>query len=202
MPENQLRGWEPLALGSTIELFEAAPFRWWISGGNALDLHLDRSWRQHGDTDVGVCRNDVTHLVRWLSGWDVQIASAGRLQPWRPSSSRLAGNNLWCRSSTERGWQLDITVGEGNEHRWVYRRDPTITVAWCRAVLRTERGAPYLAPEIQLLFKSKSVRPKDRIDAEAVIPMLDPDRLGWLSAALPPEHSWQRLISDASTLRR
>ena len=41
------------------------------------------------------------------------------------------------------------------------------------AVLLSEQGIPYLAPEIQLLFKSKNNRTKDDGDATEVIPALD-----------------------------
>jgi hypothetical protein len=77
--------------------------------------------------------------------------------------------------------------------QWIYRRDPLIRRPWSLALLRRGR-LRYLAPELQLLFKSKHVRPKDQIDAEVVIPELEPDRLAFLRAALPDDHRWQRLL--------
>lgn len=42
------------------------------------------------------------------------------------------------------------------------------------AVLRSAAGIPYLAPELQLLYKSKGLRPKDDVDAaEVILSMLD-----------------------------
>ena len=34
-------------------LFAEAPFRWWISGGHALELHIGESWRSREDLDGG-----------------------------------------------------------------------------------------------------------------------------------------------------
>jgi hypothetical protein len=50
-----------------------------------------------------------------------------------------------------------------------------------------------LAPEIQLLYKCKGLRPKDQADFETVLPALDAARRGWLRSAiavLSPAHPW------------
>lgn len=90
---------------------------------------------------------------------------------------------------------LDLTIGEGDETDWIYRRDPSVRLPWDTAVLSGGSGIPYLAPEIQLLFKSSSDREKDATDAEVVIPRLGPERLRWLQRQLPGSHPWQHLIS-------
>lgn len=63
-------------------------------------------------------------------------------------------------------------------------------------MLTTADGLPYLAPELQLLYKSNDVRPKDDADAAIVIGLLDPERRGWLAAHLPAGHPWARLAID------
>lgn len=90
-------------------------------------------------------------------------------------------------------WILDITVGEGDDNEWIYRRDPTIRRPWAEAVLISDSGVPYLAPELQLLFKSQGVRPKDDLDVEVVIPLLDNNAREFLRATLPRQHAWLRL---------
>ena len=100
----ELGPWDPTTLADTVESFSPARFRWWISGGVALELHVGRSWRRHDGTDVGV---------------------------------------------------------------------------------------PYLAPELQLLFKSTGRRPKDDFDAPQVIPELGPERRDRLARLLPVDHPWQ-----------
>ena len=195
MADGGLGTWRPLALDEVVRLFSGFPARWWIGGGHALDLHLGRSWREHGDSDVGVLRQDGAALRELLAGWDVHVAAAGRLSPWAGGTLLAAAsqNNLWCRESADRPWCLDVTVGEGDDECWVYRRDPTVRVRWDEAVLRSEAGIPYLAPELQLLFKSRDVRPKDDLDAREVIPELTEDRRRRLRALLPADHSWHAL---------
>ena len=54
-----------------------------------------------------------------------------------------------------------------------------------------------LAPEIQLLQKSKGLRPKDQLDFEAVVLVLEPERRAWLAEALgvaSPGHPWLNVL--------
>lgn len=194
MADTEGREWDPLPLNTAVELFRPAQFRWWISGGIALELHLGQSWRTHHDTDIGVCGEDVGRVVELLESWDFRVANDGKLQRWNAVDRRPRGNNLWCRASTNLDWQLDVTIGDGDRHRWIYRRDAAVSLPWNEAVLHSSDAVPYLAPQLQLLFKSKSIRPKDQIDAEHVIPRLDRDRLAWLAVHLPSAHPWQRIL--------
>jgi len=187
-----------LTVAVAVELFQSATFRWWLAGGHALEAHFDRSWRRHEDTDIGITRSDVPRLRDVLDGWDIVLAADGALTPWdgRPLDDRSSRvGNLWCRPSPDAAWALDILIGDGNDHEWIYRRDPTIRRPWHEAVLATVDGVPYLAPEVQLLFKNKSGRPKDEIDAATVIPELTPERRTWLARHLPAEHAWQTVIA-------
>lgn len=117
------------------------------AGGYALALHLNRSWRTHTDIDVGMARPDVNQAKGWLSDLCLRTFDAG-------------SNNLWASKSDEGPWRLDLTIGEGDSTRWIYRRDSRLRRPWNRAVLTNSVGIPYLAPELQLLFKAKNVRPK------------------------------------------
>ena len=197
MGATDLGPWQPMPLQEATALFAAAEFRWWVAGGNALDLHLQRTWRTHEDTDIGVARTDVTKLADLLDGWDIHIAAAGKLTRWShgPLSVDLSQNNLWCRPTSTGAWCLDITIGDGDDRHWVYRRDPTITMSWSEAILQSVDRIPYLAPELQLLFKSKTIRPKDTLDATTVIPALEAPRRARLASFLPPDHPWQSIIA-------
>jgi hypothetical protein len=185
--------WKPLDLPRVVEVFCSAPFRWWISGGLALELHLGRTWRGHEDTDVGVARQDLGAVHGHLAGWELHVAAAGRLAPWHgePLDGARHENNIWCRTAPGGPWVLDLTIGDGTDRTWVYRRDPTLTMPWDLAVLRTPDDLPYLAPELQLLFKSKAPRPKDDIDAAQVIPELDVRQRDLLARHLAADHPWR-----------
>lgn len=177
-----------------MEIFSPASFRWWISGGHALDLHLGRTWRRHGDTDVGVVRRDLGGVHALLSRWDLHVAAAGRLAVWggEPLERERHENNVWCRVAPDGPWVLDVTIGEGSEEGWIYRRDSSVVLPWDSAVLQTTEGIPYLAPELQLLYKSKNRRAKDDIDAGEVIPHLDTRQRELLARLLEPDHPWRR----------
>ena len=191
-----------MSTDEAVTLFAPAPFRWWIAGGHALDAHLHRAWRAHGDLDIGICRHDAPALAEILAGWDIHRAAAGRLSPWDggPLSADRAPNNLWCRRSPDGPWCLDVTLGAGDDRSWIYRRDPTIQRPWDEAVLTGHDGVPYLAPELQLLFKSTGGRPKDDLDAAEVLPALDPTRRTWVADHLPADHRWQLLIGRVRAL--
>lgn len=193
--DDQRRGaWSPLDVTAVADVFEHAPFRWFVAGGHALELALGRSWRGHDDVDVGVCREDLDGVHRHLSGgWDMHVAAAGDLAPWdgRPLSPARHENNIWVRRQPDGPWMFDIIVGGGDASGWRSRRDPTIWLPWTNAV-READGIPYLTPKVQLLMKSKDVRPKDDIDAAEVIPALHPEERRWLIDHLPRDHPWRR----------
>ncbi len=109
-----------------------------------------------------------------------------------------ASNNVWARRSPDLGWAIDLTVGAGSSARWVYRRDPMITRTWEEAVFHTPDAVPYLAPDLQLLFKSKATRPKDDEDAAQVIPELAAEARAFLWEHLPIEHPWRNLARNGS----
>lgn len=179
-------------------LLAQAPFRWWISGGHALDLHVGETWRSHDDTDIGVCRYQLADVYGYLVDWDVYVAAAGRLTEWtgRPLKATRHENNIWVREGPTSPWRFDLNIGAGNTRDWIYRRDPSVIRSWDRAVLRSSSSLDYLAPDLQLLFKAKSPRPKDDVDAEKVIPTLDTEERLFLADHLPPDHSWQAVIAE------
>jgi hypothetical protein len=188
--------WEPLHVEEVGELFTEASFKWWISGGHALDLYLGGRGRQHDDLDVGICRHQAPAVHTWLREWDLWVAAAGALSSWkgRPLKIEKDENNVWARRSPQHPWAFDLAVNECTEDEWVYRRDPSVVRRWQAAVLEGPSGIPYLAPELQLLFKSERLRSKDHDDARRVIPAMGHQRRVWLSDHLGPDHPWQEMI--------
>ncbi len=201
MADRTYGAWAPATTEQLAGLFAGAPFPWWITGGVALELHAGRSWRAHGDADVGIRRMDAQAVRGWLGALHPFIASNGELRRWTggPLSAGDAENNVWVKKEPDGPWWFDIAVGEGDERSWRYRREPSIGRDWSQAVLISAGGIPYLAPEIQLLFKSKGRREKDDLDAQVVIPLLDHDRRRWLEAHLDPGHRWVRLLQGPPT---
>ena len=164
MATEALGRWEPLEFGDVVHLFEDFTAPWWICGGHALELALGRSWRTHGDMDVGVLRTDASRLVGLFQDWDLEVAAAGVLSPWNGSFLRAEENqnNVWCRRANGRPWCLDITLADGNREFWVFRRDPRIQVPWKQAVLRTARRRALSRPRAAAPLQIQAVPPKGR----------------------------------------
>jgi hypothetical protein len=196
MAGGDLGPWDPIGIDELARLLEGAPCRWWVSGGRAYELHLGRSWRDHGDTDVGICREDVAIFVGSLTDLELVVAAGGELRPYRGGalSGERHENNLWCRRAPGGPFILDVQIGEGDPSRWVYRRDPTVTRPWDEVVRRSPAGVPYLSPEIQLLFSSVHHEARHDLDARIVVPELTTGERAWLGAHLADGHPWHELV--------
>ena len=48
---------------------------WWVAGGWALDLWMERETRPHQDVDVAILRGDQQKLYRSLSQWELYYAA-------------------------------------------------------------------------------------------------------------------------------
>lgn len=62
-----------------------------------------------------------------------------------------------------------------------------------------------LAPEVQLLFKSRSLRQKDTADLHAVVGSLDVVQADWLRRALTtvdPGHAWLAALQSPASRPR
>jgi hypothetical protein len=82
---------------------------------------------------------------------------------------------------------------------WVFRRDPRIRLPRDRVIAHTSDGIPYARPEIALLYKAKSTRPKDDADFASVLPLLGDEQRAWLAASIAlvhPEHHWLQSLGS------
>jgi hypothetical protein len=187
--------WEPFRVDEVEAAMAGFGGPWWFTGGHALELFAGFSWRRHDDIDVGILRRDVPLLAPLAGSLEVFVAAGGVLTPWSggPLSAERDENNIWMRRP-HGTWCLDVAIGEGDDDRWIYRRDPSLRLPWDQAVRSAAGGRRYLAPELQLLFKSKTIRAKDDVDAAVVIPLLGDAAADLLRARLPTDHPWQRLL--------
>ena len=188
--------WAPLSVEDAASLLEDAPFRWWISGGHALGLYMGEHWRTHEDLDIGICRQDAREVHTWLKGWEGCVSALGELSIWdgRELEAGRNENNIWIRRPSEEMWALDLTINEGDDQEWIYRRDLSLRRDWDSAVCESPSGIPYLAPDLQLLFKSKDPREKDHLDAARVIPALEDHERVFLFDHLSVGHPWLNLL--------
>lgn len=192
--------WSPVTLDDARAIFGAFPGPWWVAGGWAIDLHIGRQTRKHEDTDVLIRRSDHLALHDVLPGWEIRAAG-------RPTESKLelwkAGvpfppdvHDIWCRPRPDADWALQIMLVDTQGQDWLFRRDSRIRGSLAGMGLERD-GLPYLAPEIQLLYKSKHPRPKDEADFRAILPYLVVDPGRWLAQALAlhdPGNPWRKYL--------
>jgi uncharacterized protein (DUF952 family) len=172
---------------------------WWIAGGWAIDCAIGQRTRPRADLEVAIMRSSVPALAAHLRGRDVRaVAGAGTLVPWRESTLPPEIHQVWVRRGTAEAstWpdfardptMIDVLIDDGDGHRWSYRRNSAITLPLDRIGAQTASGAPYIRPEVQLLYKAKYLRWKDERDFSRAIPVLDGAARSWLRDALTTAH--------------
>jgi hypothetical protein len=201
MPELGL--WEPLRPRAVSDLLADLNAQWLLSGGWSLDLLVGHETRSHGDTDVTILRADLDTVWHYLADWDLHVADppgAGMLRPWTEGSDLDPHlHDVWCRRSKADPWCLQLMINDVESGEWVYRRDRRIRRSLESLAGRASTEAMrVLAPEIQLLYKSKDVRDKDKADFDRLQPHLIEDEEQWLLNALllvSPEHPWIAVLT-------
>lgn len=186
--------WLPLSPQEVADAFVDAPFAWWLAGGYSIERHVGVSFRPHEDIDIEILRTDQDALREWLADWVVAVADPpGHLRHW-PRGHRVPehAHDIWARRDDASGWQLQIMLLDTQREAWVYRRDARIGGA-LDDLGSVIDGIPCLHPEIQLLYKSKSPRPKDEIDFEHALPVMNALQRATLRRWLQitnPKHPW------------
>jgi len=195
------RAWYPGEPHHANEWLRSLGTRWWVAGGWAVDLFLEQVTRVHEDLDVGVLRHDVPALREALPGWQFFEAKDGQLTELGiDARPRADVHSLWYRRGGSSTWQLEIMLEAVNGEEWVYRREPRVRRSFADIFRRSQCGLRYLAPEVQLLYKSKSPRPRDNADFRSAMPRLSEFARGWLREALvtaSPGHAWVAEIDGA-----
>jgi hypothetical protein len=204
--KHPLGRWQPWNPDQTATFFAALHVPWWIAGGWALDLFLEKQTREHEDIDVLILRRDQQAVRTLLGTWDVQAAlPPPRDEAWPFRSWHLAEaldetiHDIWCRPDATQPWTIQLMIADTHGEQWLFRRMPTIRRSLATLGDTTPKGIPYLAPEIQLLYKAKGRRPKDEADFRHTVPALPRERRIWLRDALTqvhPHHPWLDQLMD------
>lgn len=193
--------WSPLSPAGVKVLLGGADRPWLVAGGWAIDLFVGRQTRRHADIDVLVLRADQQLIQERLHDWQIFAADPpGTLRRWRPGETLPTSvHDIWCRENAEGPWRVQFMIDDSDGSHWVSRRDPRIRMSLADTRRVSPSGIPYLAPEVQLLYKSRSPRPKDEHDLHATIAHLGPAQRTWLHDAIAltsPTHPWlERLTS-------
>jgi hypothetical protein len=160
------------AVSAACSLLSNLAVPYWIIGGWAIDLAVGSVTRDHADVDVMLLERDKDALWNDLPEAEVQITGRGR-EPRRltlHSTSLLLPTEVWLA-------QADGTS-------WVHRRGAYRAKRPLADITRHRDGIPYLAPEVALLFKSRSTADKDQHDVQVALPLLNAEQHSWLEDAL------------------
>ncbi|HEX5480440.1 MAG TPA: amino acid transporter [Dehalococcoidia bacterium] len=190
-----IEAWCPLAPDELVRVFEPIGARWWIAGGVAIDLHVGRTTRPHGDVDVAMLRTDYPCLTDLFRDFDLYIAYDGTLIPWHGEPLRDEHHQFWAGRTNDDAWAFEVLLEQTDGNDWLYRRDPRLRRAVAEFGTRDARGVPHVRPEIALLYKSnKPALDRNAHDFDVALPSLAPPERAWLADALriiSPEHPWR-----------
>jgi len=182
---------------AVARIFAAFERPWFICGGWAIDLFVDRVTRGHRDVDTAVLRPHQPALQRQFSSWRMEKAvpgEGGRREAWRLGEELfLPVHELHFTRDEGYPREVEILLNESDSDVWSFRRDGRIELPLDMLGLRSSRGVPFLAPEVVLLYKAKSPRAIDEQDFAAVGERLSLARRKWLRGAIQlchPGHPW------------
>lgn len=190
-----LWAWEPLGPEALKGLLDGFEGPWWVCGGWALDLFLERETRRHDDLDVALLRDDQHALFEHLQGWDLRYATTKHtLQQWDGRRLDLPIHGIWarCSSNPAAAWTCEFLLNEHADGDWVFRRNEAITRP-LDEIGHTRNGVAFLRPEIVLLYKAAEPSPKNNSDFAQVEPYLSDQARRWLCDQLTrydPSHPW------------
>ncbi|MDQ3656751.1 MAG: amino acid transporter [Chloroflexota bacterium] len=193
-----LKNWNPLSPTEAGALFQGFAGTWCIAGGWAIDLFAGGQSRPHADIDIQIDRNAVPMLHQHLPGW-LLYAAHGDLTPWAESAPFPDEvHDIWCRRPGNQ-WEFQLMVVELNDREWVFRRDARIHGPR-DAMILSIGGLPILAPEIQLLYKSRLPnRSKAEHDFDHIPPHLTAAQREWLASRLMllyGDHPWMQSLRE------
>lgn len=169
---------------------------WCVAAGWALDLFQGTRTRAHGDIEIAIPAAGFPEVRARFPGYAFDGVGSGRI--WADAAPEVlaATHQTWLRDPATGDYLLDVFREPHDGDTWICRHDETIRLPYREIIHHTDRGIPYLAPELVLLFKAKHVRPKDQSDFDRTVPLLTPARRGTLADLLTRAHPGHRWLAD------
>ncbi len=181
----------PLNVAALMRKFEQG---WFVAGGWAIDLFLEKTTRPHEDFEIAIFRKNQLALQDYLDGWLLKKAENGALSDWKQGEFlELPIFEIHCFNDAGELQFLEVLFNETNGKEWTFRRNEAVTKPLSKLHLTTNFGIKFLRPEVVLLYKSKNPRHKDEQDFQAVVNHLDVKSKEWLKNAISvcfPQHHW------------
>jgi Aminoglycoside-2''-adenylyltransferase len=170
------------------------PVPWWVAGGWAIDLFVERVTRDHQDVDLVVGRDDQRAVYEHLTDrtWSKIVphpeglTNQGTLEPWDGARLDLPTHQILAKGDDED--TVEFLLSEIDGGLWRSRRNLDVTMPLSSLGLETDAGIPYVTPEIVLLYKAKHQREWDEADFATALPEMTLGQRHWLFHALEQEH--------------
>ncbi len=187
--------WTPLTVSEVTTLFKDAPFAWCLAGGYAIEKFVGTAFREHGDIDILVYRDEQLKAQAWLADWQLYAADPpGTLREWETDEFLPKGiHDIWGHQTGKDTWQMQLMVTEVDNDEWYSRHNAQIR-GKRSDLMTTYKDIPCIRVEVQLLYKSRNQRPKDILDFQACLPQLSIEAKTWLKDQIlilfPDGHPW------------
>lgn len=193
------------------DLLKGNGFDYAFCGGHALDIHIGKTTRPHGDVDLSAYWEDRKRIIAFMQaqGWIVYEAMGGgkihlitdiddqkliKLNIFCAKENcpffhaELLENNIYrCDIDHVEQKHLDymeFLFNKRTDDEFIYSRNNEIRRSLEKAILYKD-GLSYFAPELVLLYKSTDLtREENRQDFDIFAPFLDYESRGWLYKAL------------------
>jgi hypothetical protein len=200
-------------INGLVQFLDPLDAQWFVSGGWAIDIHLNRVTRKRCDLDISAPFSQRQKCIEFFikNNWRIEGKLAGGFKTLRklidysddihyfwsfPEDatfiSEYIDENGNRRIAYNRDYQRELDYIEvffdliENNH-FVFRDFPEIKRHEKEAILERE-GVKYLAPEAVLLFKSGRLSEKNKMDFSAVVSSMDSEAILWLIEALIRVH--------------
>jgi hypothetical protein len=168
-----MRPADPFARVREVAAFLADfPRPWFISGGWAIDLFLDRVTRDHEDVDVAIFRRDQRDLRTYLAVWTLEKVVEGRRELWREGEwLNLPVHEIHARRASVASGEIEFLLNEAADDQWVFRRDPRIQRPISKSAMRTSFGIPSSPRSSSSCTRRRTQRPKTKRTSNACGPI-------------------------------
>lgn len=103
---------EPLRV---VQIMAGFRYPWFVCGGWAIDLFINRVSRQHQDVDIGIWRSDQLALRTYLTarGWTPEKAIDGQRLHWPENEFiNLPIHAIWCKHPTAQPSRIEVLFNE------------------------------------------------------------------------------------------
>ncbi|MFF7594709.1 nucleotidyltransferase domain-containing protein [Streptomyces mirabilis] len=178
--------WRPEQVAERLDEVSAP---WCIAAGWALDLFRGRRSRPHGDLEIAVPAAGFAEIRDRFPEYVFDAAGSGQVWAGAGAEALGATHQTWLRDPASGQFLFDVFREPNEGGTWICRRDETLRLRYDAIIERTGDAIPYLVPELVLLFKAKTTRPKDHADFDGVLPLLSQARRdvlsGWLKRMCP-----------------